>query len=144
MITAAQIMAVLAGNPAFQFVGGAGDFSNAADQLKLTRSVFVMPPVEKAGPNNTGTQVIRQRSVATLRVVLGFLVRSATMVDQSGDVDTTREALKTALIGWTPDPTNYSPMVLMAFQAARIGKDGTTVFYACDFSTTYYLRAIPA
>ncbi|MGH6887988.1 MAG: phage tail terminator protein [Rhizomicrobium sp.] len=144
MITAAQIQELLTGNGAFQFVGGAGDFASAAEQLRTTRSAFVMPPVEKASQNTTGTQVVRQRSVVAVRIVLGFVVRSATKADQSGDVDTTREALKTALVGWTPDPTVYAPMTLVATQALAAGKDGTTVFYACDFSTTYYVRAIPA
>lgn len=144
MISATQIQAVLAGNAAFNFVGGAGDFASAAEQLKLPRSVFVMPPVETAQPNNTGTQVTRQKSTVRVRIVLGFIVRSATKADQSGDVDTTREALKAALLGWTPDSTIYSPMNFAGSQALAAGKDGTTVFYACDFFTTYFLRAIPA
>ncbi len=144
MISAAQIQAVLAGNAAFLFVGGAGDFASAAEQLKTTRSLFVMPPVEKAQPNSTGTQVIRQRSVAFARVVAGFIVRSATKADQSGDVDAVREALKTALIGWTPDASTHEPMNFVGWNALAAGKDGTTVFYACDFTTAYYLRAIPA
>lgn len=144
MISAAQVQAVLKGNAAFQFVGGAGDFVSGVEQLKITRSAFVLPAVEKAQPNSTGTQVIRQRSTAMVTVVLGFYVRSATKVDMSGDVDTTREALKAALIGWTPDSSQYEPMNYVGSRALPAGKDGTTVFFACDFTTVYYLRAIPA
>jgi hypothetical protein len=141
VISAAQIKAVLAGNAAFNAVGGAGDFATAAEQLMKTRSLFVMPPTETAQPSNTGTMTTRQRAVVRFRIVLGFIVRSATKEDQSGDVDTTREALKAALIGWTPDSDVYAPANFVSSQALAAGKDGTTVFYACDFTSFYFLRA---
>lgn len=144
MISAAQIKAVLEGNAAFSFVGGAGDFASAAEQLKITRSIFIMPPVETAQPNDTGTQVTRQKVIVRLRVVLGFRVRSATKEDQSGDVDTTREALKDALIGWTPNSSIYSPMNYAGSQPLAAAGDGVSVFYASDFFTTYHLRVIPS
>jgi hypothetical protein len=143
MISAAQIKAVLAGNAAFNAVGGAGDFAAAAEQLIKTRSLFVMPPVESLGPNTTGTQVVRQKSTVRARIVLGFIVRSATKEDLSGDVDTTREALKAALVGWTPDASVYAPMMFAGSSALAAGKDGATVFYACDFFTNYFLRNVP-
>lgn len=143
MISAAQVQVVLNGNPAFQFVGGGGDYVSAAEQLRVTRSVFVLPPIEKAQPNSTGTQVLRQRSTVQVTVILGFIVRTASKADQSGDVDTTREALKAALIGWTPDPSTHEPMNFVGSQPLAVNAAEATVFYACNFTMVYYLRAIP-
>jgi len=143
LITAAQIRDLLKGNAAFGPVGGAGDFASAVEQLKASKSLFVMPPTLAAQPNTTGTEVVRQRTTARFRVVAGFKVYSATKEDQSGDVDAVRDALMAALIGWTPDPSVYSPANFVSWSAFAPSPDGATVFFAADFFTTFYLRNIP-
>jgi hypothetical protein len=145
MMTAAQIVGQLTAEcmPPLNFVGGAGSLPLLEDQLKKTCSAFVMPPVEKVQPNSTGTQVTRQRSTIALRIMLGFIVRSATGIDQMGDVDTVREAVKSCLIGWTPDPTagGFAPIGMVGFNAVSGSKDGMNIYFAIDFYSSYYVRA---
>jgi hypothetical protein len=142
MLAAQDIITYLGASGAqYGALGGAGDFAGAADQLKVTKSVFVMPPTEEAQPSTTGTEVTRQRSKISVRLMLGFIVRTATGIDQSGDVDVLREALKTALVGWTLNDSVYAPMNFVGFRASSVSKDGFTVFYALDFTTWYILRA---
>jgi len=142
MLAAQDIIIALSGSGIqYGSLGGAGDYAGVMDQLKKTRSIFVMPPTEDAAPNDTGTMVTRQRSKVSVPIVLGFIVRSGTGVDQSGDVDTLREAVKAFLVGWTPDSNIYAPMNLVGFRPIRVSPDGMSVFYQLGFTTNYQLRA---
>lgn len=146
MLAATDIIAYLQQNAAaigYGKLSGAGEIPAAADQLKKTKSIFVMPPTETAEKSTTGTQVVRQRSTVLIPIVLGFIIRNAQGIDLSGDVDSLREAIKTVMIGWVFDPSLYEPVQLKSFAFLRASPDGMNVFYMLIFFTQYYVRAIP-
>ncbi len=118
---------------------GAGALPAMVDQLRVTKSIFVLPPTETVEKSTTGTQVVRQRSTVRIQLLLGFIIRTATGIDQSGDVDALREAIKTVLVGWTPNDSIYLPLQLVSFEYSTA--KGAVVFYELNFFTTYYVRA---
>lgn len=141
MIAASDVIAKLQADCAvLNFVGGAGSMPGATDQLRVTRSAFVMPPVETAQPSNTGTMVTRQRSDIRFQVTLGFMVRAASGADQSGDVDTVREAVKACLIGWTPNGVDQ-PVNLLSSSVLTTDLKSGIAFFALVFRSFYSLRA---
>jgi hypothetical protein len=81
---------------------GVGKTSSLIDALgKFTGGprAFVLPAARRPSPNDTGTQVVRQRVVETYTVLLAFS-RRGELFDAMGE---TSDAVIAALLGWQPE-----------------------------------------
>jgi hypothetical protein len=129
-----------ASGAAFKQVGGAAQFQNAAESNpRATPAAFVIPLEENPGVSAMGDLVI-QRVAVTLGVIL--VVRN--LSDSKGvaarqDMETLRQAVKAALLGWQP-PGGYDPLErgrsgLLAF------KDGH-MWWQDIYLTSYIDRSV--
>lgn len=88
----------------FADVGGLGAVPAEPDAVKWQNRAYVAPQNDLVGDNNAGTGVVSQRVVRVVRVLIGFARKKGPR--QIGDLDSIEdvvEAVKDALIGWTPD-----------------------------------------
>jgi hypothetical protein len=124
----------------FKAVSGAGELQAAADQLKASPSAFVLPSQDRAGPDTAGTQLVRQRVVQQISVVIGLSNLGPKGDRQFDALDELRKCLMRTLIGWTPEgsiePLNYAGgrMLIMDFELGLL-------FWGCEFSGAYYVRS---
>ena len=85
-------------------IGGAADIPSAQEALKQVPAAFVIPLAEVAGQNELESGAISQ----ALSIRFGVLWAVSNLRDATGeaaqtDLETIREAGKTALLGWQPD-----------------------------------------
>ncbi|HEY2070713.1 MAG TPA: hypothetical protein VGG48_14245 [Rhizomicrobium sp.] len=122
-------------------VGGSGDLAGITDVLKFSNTAFVIPKSDRAAPSDSAVS-IRQRTQRVFSVILGFTKqRVRTSESDLDNIEDSSEAVKAALIGWTPEGEN-SPVSFVGAGIARADYDQGFVLWACDFACPYYVRAI--
>lgn len=121
-------------------VAGAVDFAAAEGNLKSVPAAFVLPLIDKAGPNNLACGGIEQRVVERFGVAL--VVNNAS--DARGAAAHTaleplRRAVIDALLGWPPG-AEYDPC---EYGGGRILKlNGMDLWWQLDFTTAYFERKV--
>jgi|GEM_PF-4635844 len=142
MISADDIIGVLKNGYAggtLNAVEGAGTMPEAYDQVRVSKTAFVMPPGEHAIPNDAGTGVIRQKSIVAFQVLVVFKNIGPTGADQTKEIDLTREGIKNALLGLLiADMTD--PIQLISAGTADVNTAKGALLYALEFSTGYHIR----
>jgi hypothetical protein len=119
------------------------DVPSVEDQLQASPSIFVGDVLtEKAGGNSTATMVTRQPVTAYYAVLLGFNQIGANGNEQNNAVVTLREAVKNALVGWTPNSAIANPMLYGGCQTVVIDPVDDKLFHQVNFSSSYTLRKV--
>ncbi|MEI9885911.1 MAG: phage virion morphogenesis protein [Rhizomicrobium sp.] len=123
-----------------RFVGEATDYVDFLQQLTTSRSAFVLPGSESAKRNTAATQVTRQEVLTGFTVMLGFVGSDTLTPRPLDDLIPVREAVKGALVGWTPtgerSPIEYDGAKIVEFDSER-----GLLIYQVDFFNSYHLRA---
>lgn len=95
-------------------VGGAADFTSAAEAIKRKPSAFVLPSSERASASSTGTMVTSQLNTVRFAVMIAVQnLRDSRGETAQADLLPIRTAILTALHGWQPeadgefDPIEY-------------------------------------
>lgn len=119
-------------------VGGAADIPGAQESLKQVPAAFVIPLAEVAGPNELESGAISQQ----LSIRFGVLWAVSNLRDATGeaaqtDLETVREAGKTALLGWQPD-TTMEPCEFAGGQLLQVAD--RVLWWQDVFVTGNYLR----
>lgn len=144
MIFAEDIIAWLdplraAGNA--KFIGGIGTMPQAIDQMKVDKSIFVLPPVRVAGPNEVSTGVIRQTITVHWRLLYAGRNIGNRWADQSKQIDLDMMAIEDRMLGWTKDRQIHSPAELQkSSQEDLTSMEAGTVLYSLDFSSREHKR----
>lgn len=126
-------------NAALSEIRGARNYLHAAAVTRINKSCFVMPIEEVPKPNDTGTLVVHQEVTVQFRTLTSFIGASALADDDNDEIDTAREFLKNALIGFTPDEA-ISPIEFLGAGIATVDTQKSVIFYGVDFETRYHLR----
>jgi hypothetical protein len=118
---------------------GAGAMPEAYDQVRVTKTAFVMPPGERAISNDAGTGVIRQKSTVEFLILVVFKNIGPTGADQTREIDLTREGVKGALLGLLiADMTD--PIQLVSAGVIDVSTAKGALLYGLAFSTGYHIR----
>ena len=120
-------------------VEGAGALPAAWDQVRASRTAFVLPPGEVADRQDAGTGDLRQRSHVSVQIIVVFTGIDATGVDQSGDMDAAREGIKNALLGQVVGDL-ADPFELSKCGTLDVDLPGASLAYTMEFSSSYYIR----
>lgn len=125
--------------PDLREVLGSAELAAVQDSYRSTPSAWVIA-IDEVAQDSSLISTTAQRVTARMGVILA--VRNAR--DPRGeaghdDLETLRDALKTALLGWAPtvehDPATYVSGSLLKLTDA-------TLWWQDEFQTTFYLRAI--
>jgi hypothetical protein len=118
---------------------GAGAIPQTLDQVKVSRTAFVMTPGERAHPNDAGTAVLRQTCTVDFQILVVFTKIGATGADQTDAIDAAREGIKNVLLGKVLAP-GHDPVELVSAGILEVDAAAGTLVYALVFSTVYHLR----
>ncbi|SRR5258708_3811730 len=129
--------------PAFKRVGGAIDLPTAQADLKnLVPAVYVIPLRESAGQNLVDTNLTLRQAVRLRMAVMVAVsnVRDVRGEAAQGDLEPVRAALRSALLGWTPDPAVCDPF---EFDSGRlVSLSNATLWWLDIFRTVQYVSNV--
>jgi hypothetical protein len=141
MILTQDVAALLAPlKPAtFKALGGADDFDDALDQLKVSPSLFILPSRKLPGEDQALTGVTSQRVTAQFSLIIG-LMRAANSKSQFDQLETLEQALLGALHGKEVAGA-ATPFIYRGGQMVGVDIDKRIMFWGCDFAADFYLRS---
>lgn len=123
-----------------KLVGGAADFSAAAESLKQKPAAFVLPNSERAGESKTGTLVTSQYNAVRFAVVIAVQnLRDARGENAQAGLRTIRMAIATALHGWQPE-SEFDPIEYGSGRLLQLNDQ--VVWYQDEFVTGHLLRSL--
>jgi hypothetical protein len=137
MNTSPYIERLRAQCPGFKFIGGALDLNESTLQPVVFPAAFVLPLNEQADANpmlGSHLQLLHQN----WGVVILLKAIRTTVTDQSTELQTLRDQVRSSLIGWSPEPVGTTPLEFNSGQ--MIGLENGMLMWQDDYSTTYYLQ----
>lgn len=118
-------------------VGDAADLAAIKRETMKYPSAYVVPLADKGGPNDLDTGLVEQRREPRIGVVMVVRnVRATKGATALSDVETLRQAIDDALLGWSPE-AKYDPML---FASGKLLSMENGVMFWQDEYTTAYLR----
>lgn len=120
-------------------VGSLSEVPANPEVVRWSNRAFVKPLPDIVGENNAGTGVVSQKVLRVVRVLIGFTRQSQRRMGNLDAVEDVVEAVKAALIGWTPAGEN--PVV---YVGARIEYGDITngiLIWGVDVGCPYHLEA---
>jgi hypothetical protein len=124
-----------------KFVGLAGDFASAADQVKSSPAAFVLPSSRRPGPNTAATQFVSQRVTMQFTVAIMLTRIGPSGGDQLNAVQEVEDAIIDTIVGWQPEGF-MSPFVYRGGRMLGIDLDQGIIFWGSDFAADYLLRKV--
>lgn len=121
-------------------VEGVGSMPEALDQMKVTPSLWVLPPARSGGPNSAGTAAIRQPIDANYILFLGFKNVGTRWTDQSRAIEDVVLAVEDQFIGWTPDSQVHRPMEFVSSGPHDVNAEAGTYLHAIVLSSHNHVR----
>ena len=122
-------------------VGSLGAVPATPEAVKWQNRAYVMPRAEMVGPNRDGTDAVNQRVIRVVRIAIGFTRK--TNARKFGDFDSVEdvtEAVKAALVGWTPDGET-SPVEYIGSDIAYQNLETGILVWGVDVGCPYFLEA---
>ena len=120
-------------------VGGAAALNRAMDSNVAVPAMYVLPLAERATPAGTLGQV-------RMKVALGFGVvlvlnnrRDNKGAAAMGDLLPFRKALRTALVGWVPEPENGEAVLFTDGRMLQMDAEGR-LWWTDEFVVSYYFQ----
>jgi hypothetical protein len=138
MNTAPFIARLRAQCPGFKYIGGALDLNETTLQSANQPSAYVLPLSETAEPGRL-LGVHDQRITQTWGVVLVLRAARTTAQDQSAELDTLRQSVRTALAGWTPDAASTEPLDIASGQLVSL--EAGLLLWQDEFTTQTHHRS---
>lgn len=131
MNTAPFIARLQAQCPGFKFVGGVLDLDDSTLQAVQYPAAFVVPLSETAEPSGMLGRH-QQRLTQNWAVVLALRsIRTATR-DNTDELDTLRQSVRSAIAGWCPDNATQSPANFTGGQL--IDASGSALLWQDDYT----------
>lgn len=129
-----------AGSTGIVAFGRAADFTSASQNLRQkTPAAFLLNLAERAGQNQY-IGVVGQLLTARFGVVLAIQnLRDPQGEAAQDDLEPIRIAVRSALLGWTPDSAD-SPCVCSGGRLLAL--HANVLWWQDDFETTYYVRSL--
>lgn len=101
----------------FNTIGGAADLDAAIERLPNTPAAFVLPLAEQGGKPQLLGQHSQRISKAFGVVLVVSNLQDATGAASTSELEVKRQAVLTALAGWSPNPPSSGPV---AFTGGRL------------------------
>lgn len=142
MITTAQIVARIIDQIApglFRWIGSTNDFMESFSTTPSHPACYVLPAAERPGEQRVMTQLTSQRIAVQFTLVMAFGAPRDQAARGAADAEALREALKDALLAWTPDGAT-DPITYLGWRMLGLAPGGDSIFWGMDIQTAYYER----
>lgn len=121
-------------------IGGSADLDAAIEGAVATPSAFCLPLGE--GATSTGLSAVTHQRIAHRFAVVHVLSnrRDAQGAAALTDLAALRATLKSALVGWVPNPSNGEPVWFTGGRLLRLDGDGR-LWWADEFEYASFYRS---